>query len=48
MLMLLKCIMKMTDSLHLLSLAKCALCSHDVKKKKKKKFASFNIRELNN
>ena len=47
MLMLLKCIMKMTDSLHLLSLAKCALCSHDVKKKKKK-FASFNIRELNN
>lgn len=46
MLMLLKCIMKMTDSLHLLSLAKCALCSHDVKKKKK--FASFNIRELNN
>lgn len=44
MLMLLKCIMKMTDSLHLLSLAKCALCSHDVKKK----FASFNIRELNN
>lgn len=33
MLMLLKCIMKMTDSLHLLSLAKCALCSHDVKKK---------------
>lgn len=40
MLMLLKCIMKMTDRLHLLSLAKCALCSPDVKRKKK--FARFN------
>lgn len=46
MLMLLKCIMKMTDRLHLRSLAKCALCSHDVKKKKKK-FAGLNPREFN-
>lgn len=44
--MLLKCIMKMTDRLHLRSLAKCALCSDDVKKKKKK-FAGLNPREFN-